>query len=225
MVAGNERRSGSLATKAVIAEAAAHEFLLHGYAGSSLSSIADRLGLTKGALVYHFPAKADFAAYLSDVVRAAMEQAATHARAEYPECGACRIVLHYLVMGSWRAAEPQIDAGMALFGDRGGPVFEYPVVVRDALALITDALAECRERGMFADDWDLGEAAQMFQVTTLGLVQFGRLVGVDISEDKLMRFTAMAMTSVGIPDAPRHVADVVAAHRGRLPRFRHPAGE
>lgn len=73
------------ANRKAIAEAAAQEFLLHGYAGTSLSAIAKRLELTKGALSYHFPTKADFAGYFIQTLRTATAQARAYATSEYPE--------------------------------------------------------------------------------------------------------------------------------------------
>lgn len=46
---------------------AAQEFEAHGYVGASLSDIAEKLGLTKGALYFHYPSKGDIArAIVSD---------------------------------------------------------------------------------------------------------------------------------------------------------------
>lgn len=56
------RRSDQRAvTRAAILEVAAEEFEAHGYVGASLSVIAERLGLTKGALYFHYQSKGDIA--------------------------------------------------------------------------------------------------------------------------------------------------------------------
>lgn len=67
------------ATRKAIICAAAAELLERGYAGSSLSQIAGRLNVTKGALAYHFSTKHKLleavAAALQESVRATYGQA------------------------------------------------------------------------------------------------------------------------------------------------------
>jgi AcrR family transcriptional regulator len=49
--------SDAEATRARILDTARELFVEHGYAGTSVRDIAERLGLTKGSLYYHFTAK------------------------------------------------------------------------------------------------------------------------------------------------------------------------
>ncbi|MEP7766148.1 ScbR family autoregulator-binding transcription factor [Sanguibacter sp. 25GB23B1] len=63
----SRRSDQRAATRAGILQVAAEEFEAHGYVGASLSDIAERLGLTKGALYFHYPSKGDIArAIVSD---------------------------------------------------------------------------------------------------------------------------------------------------------------
>lgn len=57
----SRRSDQRAATRAGILQVAAEEFEAHGYVGASLSDIAERLGLTKGALYFHYPSKGDIA--------------------------------------------------------------------------------------------------------------------------------------------------------------------
>lgn len=50
-----------LSTRTAVLRAAAEEFDARGYAAVTLNDIARRLGLTKGAIFFHFPSKADLA--------------------------------------------------------------------------------------------------------------------------------------------------------------------
>lgn len=59
---GRTRQQRSVATRAAIIEAAAGEFDERGYTGASMDAVAERAGLTKGALYFHFTSKADLAA-------------------------------------------------------------------------------------------------------------------------------------------------------------------
>jgi AcrR family transcriptional regulator len=63
----SRRSDQRAATRAGILQVAAQEFEAHGYVGASLSDIAEKLGLTKGALYFHYPSKGDIArAIVSD---------------------------------------------------------------------------------------------------------------------------------------------------------------
>ncbi|PFG34792.1 ScbR family autoregulator-binding transcription factor [Sanguibacter antarcticus] len=57
----SRRSDQRAATRAGILQVAAEEFEAHGYVGASLADIAERLGLTKGALYFHYPSKGDIA--------------------------------------------------------------------------------------------------------------------------------------------------------------------
>ncbi|MFF1627519.1 TetR family transcriptional regulator [Streptomyces sp. NPDC058272] len=52
-------------THELVLDAAAAEFATHGFAGTNLQSVAERTGLTKGALYGHFGSKAELAAELT----------------------------------------------------------------------------------------------------------------------------------------------------------------
>ncbi|GAA3341743.1 ScbR family autoregulator-binding transcription factor [Curtobacterium pusillum] len=58
---GRTRQQRAVATRAAIIDAAAGEFDEHGYLGTSMDAVAERAGLTKGALYFHFTSKADLA--------------------------------------------------------------------------------------------------------------------------------------------------------------------
>ncbi|MBF4608157.1 ScbR family autoregulator-binding transcription factor [Curtobacterium sp. VKM Ac-1393] len=59
---GRTRQQRALETRAAIIGAAAAEFDERGYLGASMDAVAERIGLTKGALYFHFTSKADLAA-------------------------------------------------------------------------------------------------------------------------------------------------------------------
>lgn len=58
---GRIRQERAVATRAALIEAAAAEFDERGYVGASMDGVADRAGMTKGALYFHFRSKADIA--------------------------------------------------------------------------------------------------------------------------------------------------------------------
>lgn len=60
-------------TRSRILDAALGLFSEHGFEGTTLQQIADRLGLTKAALYYHFPSKDDLLAALHEPVAKDLE--------------------------------------------------------------------------------------------------------------------------------------------------------
>ena len=219
-MAGRARQQHSaLATKTAMAEAAAREFMAHGYAGASLSGIAERLGVTKGALVYHFRATADFVAYLVGVARAATAQADAFARAEYPERGSQRLLLYILLMADWIGKEAQLSAGIALCTDAASPTIEAGDVVQDWQRLSLDALSECKARGELGH-MSAQDAAEFFLVATLGVHAFGRYLPPAERGAEQLRFVKLALTAVGVTDVEGQVREVVETHATRLPAFR-----
>ncbi len=58
---GRVRQRRAVATRAALIEAAAGEFDERGYLGASMDGVAERAGMTKGALYFHFRSKADMA--------------------------------------------------------------------------------------------------------------------------------------------------------------------
>lgn len=222
-MAGRARqRAAALATKDGIAKAAASEFISSGYAGVSLSRIADHLGVTKGALVYHFRAKADFATYFVHVAREATAQADAFARSEYPECGSRRLLLYFLTLAAWSKQESQIAAGIALFADTTSPTFEADEVIQDWLSLSLDALKTCEAHGVLNGGMDASEAAEFFLVTNLGARFFGRHIQLQERGASQIRFVRLALTAVGVPDVDEHAAEVVEKYATRLPEFHKP---
>lgn len=60
------KQARALRTHDRVLDAAAYEFARYGYANTNLQRIADRIGLTKGALYGHFSTKEELAAALTD---------------------------------------------------------------------------------------------------------------------------------------------------------------
>lgn len=78
-------RPSASETRSVILDAAAAEIFDTGFTSASLSRIAQRLGLTKGALSYHFPTKQVIFDALMDRLYTVVTESATAADERYPD--------------------------------------------------------------------------------------------------------------------------------------------
>jgi AcrR family transcriptional regulator len=81
-VTGTMRDQGD--TRSRIQEVALELFIEQGYEGTSLREIAERLGVTKAALYYHFKTKEDIVASLMEDRLAAMTELVAWARSQPP---------------------------------------------------------------------------------------------------------------------------------------------
>lgn len=207
----------SMKTKRAIVEAAAEEFVSRGYAGASMSAIADRLGLTKGALTYHFPAKGDFVSHFVGVVRRATCQADAFAKEHFPDNGSRRLLLYFLMLSSWRRTRPQLRAGMALLVDSAAGSSGSDEIIHDWLALSLDAFEKLRECGDLDPKLTPAEAAELFLFVNLGASFFGGQVWNDGAEADRLRVVGLALTAVGVEGAKEEVDEIIADFGRSIP--------
>lgn len=79
--------------------AAAEDILEYGYAGSSLSSTAARIGLTKGAFSYHFPTKQDLVSAMMAISAERLAEVDETAGALYSEGGLREYLVYDRLVG------------------------------------------------------------------------------------------------------------------------------
>ncbi|MGY0020170.1 ScbR family autoregulator-binding transcription factor [Streptomyces sp. cg35] len=131
-------------TRAALVRAAAEEFDLHGYAGTSTTKIVKRAGSTMGALYFHFESKEDLA-------RAVMAEQAS----DLPDLGQVDGLQHLIDLTLALAHELQRNvlfrAGVQLaveqgaFGLREDAAYQLWIATfRDEL-IVAQALGELRE--------------------------------------------------------------------------------
>lgn len=114
----------------------------------------------------------------------------------------------------------QLAAGVAMLADSASPSFEADEVIRDWMAISIDAFETCQAQGVQLGTDSVLEAAEMFLVANLGAAFFARHVRFYGPGAKPLRFTRMALTAVGIPDADLRAEEVFEAHMHRLPELR-----
>lgn len=197
-------------------DAAAHEFIEHGYAATSLSSVAGRLHLTKGALAHHFPTKDALLDGLGETLSAAIAESERVTLLAYPDNGIQAIITYMLHLGSTAAQNIQVAAALVLLTDRGTPqnvlrelFFEW----LDALQLL---LRNAQERGEIAENLDLDEVSEFLLATNVGTTLIPSRSGVKENRKKRLRFLRLALTSLGAEDVDGKVDEVLTTQANAL---------
>lgn len=198
----------SLATRAAIGEAAAHEFLAAGYAGASMSAIADRMGLTKGALGYHFPAKSDFLDYFAVATYMATEKAASLAYEKYPATSVHRLLYFILQMRAWYFSYPEVAGGIALNYDTAAPqsqIANYWVLWRQR---VQDGFVACFDDGSARGPLTAVDATELTLASVAGSALIARRNPDDEDLGMGLRSILNVFRAVGIQGLDEIFADV-----------------
>lgn len=202
------------ATRAAILDAAGKEVLQNGYAGSSLSSIASRLVLTKGALTRQFPSKESLVWATLETLRESIERERSRAMEAYPASGV-RAAIHFLLtMGRRSASEPQVAAAVVLLTDRASPAFGTVDIYEVWAKSLEELFDLASERGEIDSSACPADLAKFMFVANMGDAVFvGHSVSGSVRPDKLslIRFMFAAAGVVGTDDI---IDQVLAAQTG-----------
>ncbi len=147
-------------TRAEILAVARDLFARYGFQRTSLREIASRLGVSKAAVLYHFPTKAEILAALAEPLLHDLDAALAAARAAGPDLatvrwaviegvldallahrGSLRMSVHDLALMSQDAVFPRFSAAIELANDLvAGPDPDVPAKVRaaQAIAMLSD---------------------------------------------------------------------------------------
>lgn len=189
--------------------AAALEIIEHGYAASSLASIASRLGLTKGALVRRFPAKEDIAWGIIGTLRSVISEEHSRSLEIYPRSGIRALIRFLLAVGARAVREPQVAAAVVLFTDRASPGFEVAQVLDDWKQSILGFLAVARDAGEIDTATDLQELAEYIFVTNMGEAIFGSRAHAPERDTPRLRFMRITLRNAGVNDVDMLVDEVL----------------
>ncbi|WP_430868712.1 TetR family transcriptional regulator [Demequina aurantiaca] len=154
--------------RGAILDAAALEILDHGYAEASLSAIALRLGLSKGALSYHFPTKHLLATHLIQSLKDAIDQAYSRARTQYPESAAVGLVAFFVHLGATVSEHDVVRAGSALYLDRAIPPQEVIQLAHTWNSHVTALLTGAHDQGDLEPYTDPLTASEYLLAATVG---------------------------------------------------------
>lgn len=201
-------------TREVILEAAAREVIEHGYVGASLSGIAGRLGLTKGALAYHFPTKDRILAALVGRLRetlAASDAAAVEVFGHSPARACVAFVSN---VGHFAGTDVVTTAALSLFADPSVPREVLAEPMADWVRRVRAHLEAMVEVERCALDVPLTDAAEFFIAVLCGTWMTARFFPRAADRPRL-QFTQLALEAVGVSSesADAIVADVLAAAR------------
>ncbi|MEK6342686.1 MAG: ScbR family autoregulator-binding transcription factor [Curtobacterium sp.] len=214
------RQRRAIATRASIIEGAAREFDERGYVGASMDGVAERAGVTKGALYFHFTSKADLAgaviARQHEVSRAYAEVA--HARGRTP--------LESMMWMSQGLAvqmttEVVVSAGIRLSTEPAGNGVARQDPYTDWMRVTADIFREAIAAGEVDDRWDPALIGRVVSPAYTGVQAVSDVLAdrADLFERLRELWTVLlaAFVTEGTrPEIPRLVA-IIAPDDGRGP--------
>ncbi|MEU9210277.1 TetR/AcrR family transcriptional regulator [Streptomyces sp. NPDC048415] len=161
------KQARSRRTHELVLDAAAAEFARHGYPRANLQHVADRTGLTKGALYGHFASKEQLALALTGHLDEVLEKLATQTA---PEDGPPRERLRAL---SCRLAERiesdvRVNAALRLVLDEAHSAPEPPRLLDDLRRLAGEVVQSARTEGALGDRPPTAPLADLATVILVG---------------------------------------------------------
>lgn len=189
-------------TRAAIVRAAAIQFALVGYSGSSLSEVAALLGKPKAALRHHFGSKADLAVAIAEhqnLVWVAMRDAAL-ARGAHGLEGLLS-VLSTAIDDSF--TEPYAKAIIAMRITQRETGLELPAVPFSWFGVVQDYLEEARALGQIPATTAITSSSRLFIDATFGVHQ--RHVQSDSTtvETDYVRLWNLLLAGLGVTEPER----------------------
>ncbi len=184
------KQDRALRTQALVLDAAAAEFAAHGFAGSNLQLMADRTGLSKGALYAHFPTKAALAAEMVrqfDLIWFGLLLAAE--RSPNPPLD----VLKELLSDLTRHLQQDIRfiGGLRLVAEEGQASQELPRQFKELQQLLATLVKRCQEPGAGRRTPQAALVGQLLLALVLGLQQTTATSAADQSDAVVDRLNGM----------------------------------
>lgn len=203
-------------TRHTLLHAAAAEILQHGYFAASLSGIAGRLGLTKGALSYHFPTKDHILDALMEHLTSEINESHRVAMTAFPTRPS-RAVVAFVSEAIYRSSTNTLTAAAAL-------ITAEPAVAQAKLEGAfhnwLSKLASLTSRVEKEEGVELATSAEHAAELIVGTVVGSRLTSRYTShppESSRPPYMRTALVGLGFPDVDAIIRDVVdASDRGEL---------
>jgi AcrR family transcriptional regulator len=196
-----------------IVRAAAAEFDEVGYAAASLSSIAARLGRTKGAMSYHFSSKASLAREVAEYHFGQWEGVVTGIRADSYNGIEAMILLSFAVAARFRD-DVLVRAGIRLQHDAGLHEVELPPPFNWWITMTRALLEEGRSLGQLPEGIDLDAAAEVLVEAFTGVQQVAhRMSGAQDIHERVERYWLLLLPGLGVADGPELIERLGVASR------------
>lgn len=150
---GRSRQQRAVATRAAILDAAAREFDERGYVGSSMDGVADRAGLTKGALYFHFGSKADLA---GAVIAQQHEVSRRYGEAAFARASSPLEAMMWMSQGlaTQMVSEVVVSAGIRLSTEAATTEVARQDPYTDWMAVASEVMRQGIAAGEVAATWD-----------------------------------------------------------------------
>lgn len=202
-----------------ILNAAAQEFVERGYAAATLSSVAGRLGLTKGALAHHFPTKGDLLAGLGEQLWHAIQDSNKKTRAAYPDSGVHAAVAYMIQLGAIASKNIQVASTLVLLTDRGAPTNVISEIVFSWLDGLILFLKEAQHSGQIDANQNVEEIAEFMMATNIGTTLIPNRTPTPQNRRKRMRFLKLGLRTLGIDNPDQIVDDVIQSGHIDVPEI------
>lgn len=196
-----------------IVHAAAAEFDEVGYAAASLSSIAARLGRTKGAMSYHFASKASLA---NEVVVNQYRHWDELVERVHDDgyAGLDAVVLLSFVVAARFRDDVLVRAGIRLQLDAGLHDVDLPMPFVGWIAVTTPLLRDAAATGdvRLPDGLDAESTAEVLVEAFTGLQQvaYSLTAAADI-HTRVRNYWRLALLSLGVADVEQRIASLCEA--------------
>ena len=207
---------GLVDTRQTLLRAAATEILEHGYFAASLSGIAGRLGLTKGALSYHFPTKDHILHALMQHLTNEINEAHRIATQVFPDRPS-RALVAFVSESTFRSSTNHLTAAAALITTE--PAVS-PTKLEGAFSNWHAKLTELMRRAHEEEQVPLVTTPENAAELIVGTVTGSRLTAKytvhppGISRPPYMR---AALTGLGFPKVDTILNDVIdSSRRGEI---------
>lgn len=203
-------RSGPDTTRAELLFAAALEIAERGYSGASFSSVAARLGLTKGAFAYHFPTKRALAVALMEEFGNAFAQAVEHASEHYPGEDLHTALYALRAIEHKADSDPIVAAAFILMLDPQPPVDEIHEKFGWWISTFKRFLSNAVDSGQVDLSVPLDDAAEFLVISLLGLTSLSHRTLARPGEKDRMHLRLL-FTALGVKDTEGLITAVLGS--------------
>lgn len=200
-------KSNPGSTRSELLHAAAFEIAERGYSGASFSSVAARLGLTKGAFAYHFPTKQALAVALMEEFGNSFTRAVSRARDVFPDDDLRTALRGLGIIENMADTEPVVAAAFILMCDPQPPVEQIREKFVWWVETFSGFIERAAEMGQLELSVPIEEAAEFLVISLLGLTNLShRMLARSSTKDQL--HLQLLLTAIGVKDTAAMVNEV-----------------